>query len=204
MTNRSRAFWATTALLTTLAASAAYAQETTGGITGQVLDASGSPLSGATVQVLHVPSGTSTTALTDASGFYSTRNLRVGGPYIITATLGGETARADISAIGIGSPADVDVFFAGSDAGSAVDDIVVTGARGALRTSPATNYGLSDIETLPSITRDIKDFVRTSPFATVDPSNVNALSIGGQNTRYNAFLVDGVRQGDDFGLNAGG
>lgn len=185
-------------------ASGVYAQETTGGVTGQVLDASGSPVAGATVQVLHVPSGTSATSLTDASGFYSTRNLRVGGPYIVTATSGGETARADIAAIGIGAPADVDVFFAAADEGTAIDDIVVTGSRAALRTSPATNYGLNDIETLPSITRDIKDFVRTSPFATVDPSNVNALSIGGQNTRYNAFLVDGVRQGDDFGLNAGG
>ncbi len=187
------------------AASAVYAQETTGGITGQVFDASGTAVAGATVTVLHTPSGTSSTAVTDGTGTYNTRNLRVGGPYIITAVGPSGTAQAQIAAIGIGTPASVDVFFAtGTDSGTSVDDIIVTGTRAALQTSPSANYNLSDIETLPSISRDIKDFVRTSPFATVDPSNNNALSIGGQNTRYNAFLVDGVRQGDDFGLNAGG
>ncbi|RYD29569.1 MAG: TonB-dependent receptor, partial [Sphingomonadales bacterium] len=80
-------------------------------------------------------------------------------------------------------------------------DIIVTGvAGGALRTSPRSNIGLADIETLPSVSRDIRDFVRTTPFATVDPSNNDALSIGGQSNKMNAFLVDGVRQGDDFGL----
>jgi outer membrane receptor protein involved in Fe transport len=206
MTNRSRAFWASTALMTSLAMSTAvYAQETTGGLTGQVLDASGAPVAGATVTVLHVPSGTSSTILTDQNGSYNARNLRVGGPYIVNAASAAGTGQSDVRGIGIGTPVNADVYLtaAVSDAAS-LDDVIVQGARTTLRTSPGTNFGLGDIETLPSISRDIKDFVRTSPFATVDPSNVNALSIGGQNTRYNAFLVDGVRQGDDFGLNSGG
>ena len=95
MTNRKRAFWATTALATTmLAASAVYAQETTGAIRGQVTDASGSPVSGATVTVVHVPSGTQSTTVTDASGGYSTRGLRVGGPYAVTVTTASDTAES--------------------------------------------------------------------------------------------------------------
>ena len=59
MTNRKRAFWATSALATSmLAATAVYAQETTGAVRGQVVDASGQPVSGATVTVTHVPTGT--------------------------------------------------------------------------------------------------------------------------------------------------
>lgn len=207
MTNRKRAFWATTALATSmLAATAVYAQETTGAIRGQVLDQSGAPVAGATVNVTHVPTGTTTTTVTDASGSYSTRNLRVGGPYEITAVAEGYGAEpTPVAAIGIGDPANVDVYLAATRGDAAtLDDVVVTGVVGALRTSPQSRFGLADIETLPSISRDIKDFVRTSPFATVDPTNFNALSIGGQSTRFNAFLVDGVRQGDDFGLNGNG
>jgi autotransporter-associated beta strand protein len=62
-----------------------------------------------------------------------------------------------------------------------------------LRTSPRSNLNLADIETLPSIGRDIKDIVRTTPFATVDPTNNDALSIGGNNgsTTYSGTLSGG-------------
>lgn len=206
MTNRKRVFWATTALATSmLAASAVYAQETTGAVRGQVLDANGAPVAGATVTVTHVPTGTVSTSITGADGAYNARNLRVGGPYEVVAMADGQRSEASVVAsIGIGTPANVDVYLASADDAATVSDVIVTGSAGSQRTSPRSQYGLADIETLPSISRDIKDFVRTSPFATVDPTNQNALSIGGQNTRFNAFLVDGVRQGDDFGLNGNG
>jgi outer membrane receptor for ferrienterochelin and colicin len=210
MTNRNRAFWATTALLTSMVAtSAAFAQETTGGITGQIVDPTGAPLAGATVVAVHEPTGTSSTTLASPDGIYTLRNLRVGGPYSVTVTSAGFPAQtARLANIGIGDPADLDILIAGGADESAADlgEIVVTGSvtGGRLTTSPRTSLNQNDIETLPSIGRDIKDFVRTSPFATTDASNNDALSIGGQSTRFNAFLVDGVRQGDDFGLNANG
>jgi hypothetical protein len=208
MTNRSRAFWATTALLTTMAASAAYAQETTGGIRGQIVDEAGAPLAGATVVALHAPTGTSATTMTDANGSYSFRNLRVGGPYQVTVSSSAYAAQtALLPSIGIGAPADLDILVsAGGEEGTSLDDIIVTGSAtpAGLVTSPRSTFNENDIDTLPSISRDIRDFVRTSPFATTDPSNNDALSIGGQNTRYNAFLVDGIRQGDDFGLSSSG
>ena len=208
MTNRSRAFWATTALLTTMAASAAYAQETTGGIRGQIVDESGSPLAGATVVALHAPSGTSSTTMTDSDGIYSFRNLRVGGPYEVTVSSSRYDAQtAMLPNIGIGAPSTLDILVtAGGDSASTVEDIIVTasGTPGGTTTSPRSTFNENDIDTLPSIGRDIRDFVRTSPFATVDPSNNDALSIGGQNNRFNAFLIDGIRQGDDFGLAASG
>lgn len=206
MTNRNRVFWATTALATTmLAASAVYAQETTGAIRGQVADASGQPVAGATVTVTHVPTGTVSTSVTGPDGAYNARNLRVGGPYEVVALADGFMSEPTFVAnIGIGTPSNVNVYLSSADGAATVEDVIVTGSAGPTRTSPRSQYGLADIETLPSISRDIKDFVRTSPFATVDPTNNNALSIGGQNTRFNAFLVDGVRQGDDFGLNGNG
>ncbi len=209
MTNRTRAFWATTALVTTLAASSAVmAQETTGGISGQIVDPSGTPLAGATVTALHVPTNTVATTITSPDGTYNLRNLRVGGPYVVTVSSSAYPDQsASVASIGIGDAADLDILVTGGAEASDADlgEIVVTGVRGGrLVTSPRSTFNQADIETLPSIARDIRDFVRTSPFATTDASNNDALSIGGQSNRANAFLVDGVRQGDDFGLNANG
>ncbi len=208
MTNRNRAFWATTALLTTMATSAAFAQETTGGISGQIVDPTGAPLANATVTAVHEPTGTTATTVTGIDGTYGFRNLRVGGPFTVTVTSAAYPAQsAVVPSIGIGDPVDLDILVTGGAemADADLGEIVVTGARaGRLITSPRSTFNESDIDTLPSIARDIRDFVRTSPFATTDASNNDALSIGGQSNRANAFLVDGVRQGDDFGLNSNG
>jgi len=202
---RNLAYGASAAALL-LSATAVHAQETTGGIVGGVYDAAGAPVVGATVVVTHIPSGTSVTTLSGPNGNFGARNLRVGGPYAVRVSSAEGEAAANVAAIGIGSPYTLDLTLVGaaSDDAFSLSDVVVTGARSTRNTSPTSNFNLSDVETLPSISRDIKDIVRTSPFATVDPSNSGALSIGGQNTRYNAFLVDGVRQGDDFGLNNNG
>ena len=45
---------------------------------------------------------------------------------------------------------------------------------------------------------------RIDPFASIDPTNQDALSFAGTNTRFNQLTVDGVRQNDDFGLNNNG
>jgi hypothetical protein len=57
---------------------------TTAGISGFVVDAQGTPVSGATVTITHEPSGTRATAITRANGQFSQSGLRVGGPYTVT------------------------------------------------------------------------------------------------------------------------
>src|SRR2546430_2794961 len=66
-----------------------HAQVTSGNIAGQVSDPSSGPLPGVTVEAIHVPTGTRYTAITDSSGRYFIPNVRVGGPYTLTATLEG-------------------------------------------------------------------------------------------------------------------
>ena len=51
-----------------------------------MLDASGQPVAGATVEIVHVPSGTSRTVVTDANGRYAAQGLRVGGPFDVKAS----------------------------------------------------------------------------------------------------------------------
>ncbi len=206
MTNRKRVFWATTALASSmLVASAVYAQETTGAIRGRVLTADGAGVAAATVTITHEPTGTSVTTVSDSSGFYTARGLRVGGPYTISAGGAGGQGSSQLSAIGVADAASADVtVYSGA---ASLDDVVVTGARrfaNDFGAGSASNYGADTIQSLPSISRDLKDVARLDPFATIDPSNEDALSFAGTNTRLNQLTVDGIRQNDEFGLNGNG
>lgn len=206
MTNRKRAFWATTALATTLlTASAVYAQETTGAIRGQVMSADGAAAAGATVTITHEPTGTTVTTVADSNGFYSARGLRVGGPYSITAAGASGQGVSQLAGIGVGDPANGDVVIYDASA-TTVEDVIVSGRRFSndFGAGSASNYGANTIQSLPSISRDLKDVARLDPFATIDPSNDDALSFAGTNTRLNQLTVDGIRQNDEFGLNGNG
>lgn len=185
-------------------ATAVYAQETTASIRGQVVDENGAPVAGATVTVTHVPTGASLTSVTGQDGFYSARGLRVGGPYRIAVTGAGfQAAARTLQSAGVGEPANVDLTM--SHTSAVATELVVTAAAAAKPTNgPNTSFTAADVQELPSVSRDIKDLARLDPFATLDPSNQNALSFAGVNTRFNQLTVDGVRQNDDFGLNNNG
>jgi hypothetical protein len=69
--------------------------------------------------------------------------------------------------VGVGTPATVDVSFAGT-----VEEVLVTAAvsKAEVNGGPTDNFGLSDIQELPSPRRDLKDVARLSPFITLDAS----------------------------------
>ena len=65
------------------------AEQTTGVIRGSVIDESGNPVSGASVQIIHTPSGSKSSTSTGNSGAFYSRGLRLGGPFKITVTKSG-------------------------------------------------------------------------------------------------------------------
>jgi len=67
-----------------LATSVSNAQDTASAIRGTVTDTDGNVVSGATVVVKHLPTGSSKTYTTNESGNYQARGLRVGGPYMVS------------------------------------------------------------------------------------------------------------------------
>jgi Carboxypeptidase regulatory-like domain len=189
-------------VLTMAMASAVYAQETSSAISGQVTGADGKPAAGATVSITHVPTGTTATTVTSPNGYYIARGLRVGGPYTVKVTSGGASETTTVQSVGIGNPVPVDVSFAATE----VAEVVVTAATANRENNggPTTRFGLSDIQELPSLKRDLKDVARLNPMVTLDPSNFDAMVVAGTNSRYNSLTVDGVKQNDDFGLNGNG
>ena len=81
-----------------------FAQETTSAIRGSVLTSSGAEVSGASVSIIHEPSGSASTQTTNEDGVFLARNLRVGGPYKIVVSGAGGYAECTWVLIG-GCPA---------------------------------------------------------------------------------------------------
>jgi hypothetical protein len=189
------------------AASSAYAQEMTGGIVGTVTDAAGKPVAGATLLITDKRTGQTTNGLSGATGGFTVANLPPTGDYSVKATTpSGESRTFNIGQIPVGAPYRLDVTFGGE---TAVSEIVITAthrnlANAAVQTSPRSTFTADQISAAPSFQGDLRDLIRTNPFVTVDASNSNAIIVAGANNRTNTIYLDGVRQSDDFGLNASG
>ena len=192
-------------LITALAVAPAFAQSTSAGVGGVVTGADGQPVSGAEVTITHVESGTVSRATTDASGRYSARGLRVGGPYNITITKAGAgTDSEDNVYLALNQVTQVD--------GSLNNDVTTLGTVEAVavaggssvfssdKMGAGTNLSQQQIEALPSIQRNIQDFVRLDPRIAQSDKARGEISVGGQNPRYNAIRIDGVNTSDTFGL----
>ena len=81
------------------------AQVTTSSITGTVKAQGGQGLAGATVAVLHLPTGTNYSVLSGSSGAFTLPNLLPGGPYRLLITYSGYDAfRLDSITLLLGQP----------------------------------------------------------------------------------------------------
>ena len=184
------------ALVAALVAAPAFAQSTSAGLGGTVSGADGQPVAGAEVTITHVESGTVSRALTDASGNYSARGLRVGGPYTITINKPGEgaTTRSNIY-LQLNQVADIDASLAGdvTDLGGVT---VVASAAQDLFTSDTKGIGTSvsgrELEIMPQGNRSIDDVARLDPRITVIDQASGSISVAGINNRFNDISVDGM------------
>ena len=115
--------------LAALATSAVHAQETTSSINGAVT-AAGAPVANATVSIVHVPSGTRSTALTDSSGYFTATGLRAGGPYTVSVTATGYPTQTvtDIQTVAA-QQFDLPIELAAATTEAAPEEIVVTATR---------------------------------------------------------------------------
>ena len=200
---------AASALAALAIAPAAYAQQTTSDIRGQVTDSNGAPLAGATVTVIDSRTNQARTVTTTDTGQFSTRSLPVGGPYLVTATADGYQGQTDEGVfVSVAGSSRLNFALLGAaDNVATLETVVVSGQRTQLQQlaiGPGQSFGLEDLSTLPSINRDLRDTIRLDPRVIIDETNDDNISCLGGNNRGNTFTVDGVRTSDAFGLNASG
>lgn len=205
--NRIRVSRLTLGLLAALAAAPAFAQSTSASLGGRVVADDGQPVANAEVLIVHTPSGTVSRTTTDSSGRYVSRGLRVGGPYTITVQAPGfqSTAQEDIYAQ-LAETSTVNISLA-TESATTLEAITVVGTSvsdifGSDRIGAGTNVNQQQLNALPSIGRNIQDYARLDPRISQTDKQRGEISVGGQNTRFNAIRIDGVSTNDPFGLEA--
>jgi hypothetical protein len=191
-----------------LLAPVASAQVTTGNITGVVETKSDhSALPGVTVEAVHVPTGTHYTAVTGSNGRFTIPNARVGGPYRVTASLEGfKPIEAKTVDVRLGESTEVPMAMELAAVSEAItvtaraDDVINPN-----RTGSTSAVSTEQIETLPTVNRQIQDFARTNPYVNTSLTGDGTfMFIAGRNNRYNNIQIDGAVNNDLFGLSSSG
>lgn len=182
------------------------AQNTTGSLGGTVKTIKGEALAGASVKLVHEPTGTVYYAVSGKKGNFHIDNISPGGPYLPEASFAGFLPdKKDAVYINLGEEPYVDFRLA--IASVSLKNITVSAAikNNRIRKSgPAIFITKEKIENLPSAGRNLYDYLRAIPQARLSGGNEGAVSFAGQNNRYNAFYVDGALNNDVYGLTASG
>ena len=183
-----------------LSVTTAMAQITTSSMSGKVtMQGSGEEVIGATVQVVHEPSGTRYNAVSNVDGRFSIQGMRTGGPYTVTVSYIGFQPKSYKSiTLQLGENFDLNVEM--SEDANELQEVVVTGSKSkfsAEKTGASTNINSAQIVNLPTVSRSITDVTRLSPYGG------SGMSFAGADGRNSNFTVDGANFNNNFGLSEG-
>ncbi|HKU61317.1 MAG TPA: carboxypeptidase regulatory-like domain-containing protein [Gemmatimonadales bacterium] len=170
---------------------------TTAAIDGFITQETGEPITEANIVAVHLPSGTEYRAVARTGGAYTIANMRVGGPYRVTASyIGFEPKTQDNVFLSLGQTNRVDLSL--KPQAVQLQEIAVTGEEDKVlnpdRTGAATFISPQQVEILPSIKRSTRDLTR------LDPRSDGNFAFAGRNWLYNNVSLDGSYFNNSFGL----
>jgi hypothetical protein len=177
----------------------ATAQVTTSALAGKVLlTDTKEAVIGASVQVVHEPSGTRYAAVTNTDGLFTIQGMRTGGPYSVTISYVGYKTKVykDI-VLQLGETYHLDASI--SENANEIGEIVVSGKSSkfaAEKTGASTNISNAQILNIPTVNRSITDITRLSPYGG------SGMSFAGTDGRTANFTVDGANFNNNFGLSS--
>jgi hypothetical protein len=186
-----------------------FAQETNSNASGRVTSNTKEMLIGATVTVIHEPTQNTYVSLTHNDGYFHFFNLKPGGPYsIVISYIGFEPLKET----NLYSNLNTDHFLALGNSESfdfilqkknnTLREIIINDNLTRNKYGTETNISHRTLQSLPTISRNLQDFVRMIPQAKVNGEGV--MSLAGQNNRFNAFFIDGANNNDILGLAVSG
>ena len=170
---------------------------TTSSMSGLVTASDGPPPASAMIVAEHVPSGTQYRAVTRGGGAYSIPNMRIGGPYRVTATAIGFAPKAEENVfLSLGQTFRLDFMMVRQAV--RLEELAVLAGRdevlNAGRSGAATFIDPLKVTLLPSIKRSTRDLTR------LDPRSDGNFSFAGRNWLYNNVSLDGSYFNNPYGL----
>ena len=186
-------------LLSVFSIALVKAQETTSEISGSISN-NKEAVAGATITAIHTPTGTKYVTSSRKDGRYNLPNLRVGGPYTITATfVGFKEEKQENVFLSLGQEYKAD-FTLSAEENKLTEVVVATSRQNSVfnngRTGSQETITRTQLERLPTISRSMKDFTKLEPTS-------NGTSFGGRSNQYNNITVDGANFNNSFGLGTG-
>ena len=186
-------------ILITFLSVVGHAQVTSSAMSGTVKSTAGELLPGATVEVVHKPTGTKYYSTTDGKGNYAVQGLRPGGPYTVKVTYVGfqTTEITEINApLGSNLTVNIDV----KEESNVLKEVVVvsTKSNGAFnkgKTGASQQFSNRELTAIP--------ITGARSINSITKYNANAGgggSFGGQDSRLNNFTIDGSVFNNGFGL----
>ena len=177
----------------------AMAQITTSSVSGKIT-ANGEDVIGATIKIVHQPSGTVYRAVTNMDGRYSIQGMRPGGPYVLEVTyVGYKNKQVKGISLSLGQNTVLNETLA-EDAAQLEDVVVVADRNNNMRTDRAgatTSINAAQIEAVPTVSRSMNDLLKLTP----QGANVGSgFSVGGGNYRQSYVTVDGAAFNNAFGI----
>lgn len=169
---------------------------TTSSLGGIVTDENEERLPGANITAVHVPSGTSYGTTSRADGSFRINNMRVGGPYIITASfVGFGTQVVENVFLRLGETYNQSITLDSDNI--ELEEFVFTAVGDRIfnqeRTGAGINIDGDRITSVPTITRSINDLTRLTPQS-------SGTSFAGRDNRFNNYTIDGSVYNNNFGL----
>ena len=186
-----------TAVAVMLVGISAFAQITTSSLNGKVSDSTGEPVVGAAVIAVHTPSGTQYYAVANAEGRFAINGMRSGGPYSVEVSCLGyqSVTYTDITLL-LGEAYSLNAEMP-DDTQMLSEAIIISTASSKFtteKTGAATNINNSQIVSLPTVSRNLTDVTRLSPYGG------NGMTFMGSDDRTSNFTIDGGNFNNNFGL----
>lgn len=180
-----------------LMVSSAVAQVTTSGMSGKIT-ADGEEVIGATIEAVHVPSGTRYVGVTNTKGMYNILGMRSGGPYEVKISyLGYETKVVKDVTLQLGETYNLNTTM--NEDTQVLGEVVVSGKASKFaveKMGATTNITNAQMAALPTVSRSITDMTRLSPYGG------NGMTFSGSDGRTANFTVDGASFNNNFGLSS--
>lgn len=185
-------------LLSLFVTIASFGQITTSTLSGVVKSEKGEKLIGATVNVVHQPTGTKYGASTNVQGNYVIPAVRVGGPYLIKVSyIGYKTKETSNINTSLGLTTNVDIVLV--DDATSLSEVIIVGdplnnTFSKERTGASQQFSRRELQSIPVTgARTIESITKYNPFG-------DGSSFGAQDSRLNNFTIDGSQFNNNFGL----